>query len=305
MKRCKYVGIVAAVVVAGLIAVFAGLLHGRQIDVLNPSGIVADQQRSILLFTISLSLLVVVPVFTMLIFFSVRYREGNKKAAYRPEWAENKFLETLWWGIPILIIGVLGVITWQTSHSLDPYKSLSGGKPLEVQVVALQWKWLFIYPEQQVATLNYMPAPINRPIHFSLTADAPMSAFWIPALGTQIYAMNGMESQLNLKPNKLGDFVGYTTNINGKGYSDMKFKARIMNDKDFDKWITDARSSPHRIDMAYYKQLAEPKSQTDEVTYRLTDRNLFDTILAQHMSHGSTSSSSKHQMDHSKMEMQP
>lgn len=305
MNRGRYIGILIAVAVVGLVALFAGLLQGKQIDVLNPSGVIADQQRNVLLLTLLLSSLVVVPVFTMLIVFSVRYRAGNRKASYRPEWAENKFLEGLWWGIPILIIGVLGVITWQTSHSLDPYKNLAGGKPLEVQVVALQWKWLFIYPEQQIATLNYMAAPVNRPIHFSLTADAPMSAFWIPALGSQIYAMNGMESQLNLKATKVGTFTGYTTNINGEGYADMKFKTKIMNKEAFDEWAMNAQNSSDRMDEAQYKALAEPKAQTNEVTYKLAQSDLFNTIMAKYMSHGSTDSSTRDHMNHSTMEAHP
>lgn len=269
-----------------LVILFALLLQGKQIDVLNPSGEVASAQLSILIATVFLSSVVVIPVFTCLVYFSIKYRAGNKKAKYTPEWGENRLLEGLWWGIPIFIIGILGVITYQTSHSLDPYKPLAGGKPLEVQVVALRWKWLFIYPEQQVASLNAMPAPVNRPIHFSLTADAPMSAFWIPALGSQIYAMQGMESQLNLKASRIGTFSGYTTNINGEGYAKMKFKAKIISDKDFKAWALKARKALP-INQSVYNQLAKPKSETDERTYSLADKNLFLTILHKNMSHGS------------------
>lgn len=284
MKRGKYVALPILGCIC-LVVIFACLLNGKQIDVLNPSGEVANAQRSILFFTIFLSALVVVPVFTMLIAFSIKYRAGNKKAVYRPEWGENKWLEGLWWGIPIVVIGILGVVTFQTSYSLDPYKALSGGKPLEIQVVALQWKWLFIYPEQQVATLNYMPAPINRPIHFSLTANAPMSAFWIPALGTQVYAMSGMESQLNLKATKIGSFTGYTTNINGKGYAKMKFTAKISSDRDFQKWVMSAQNSNKIMNQAMYSKLTVAKSEIDERTYNLGDKDLFTVILHQSTSH--------------------
>lgn len=281
MKRVVNIA-VPILIALGLVAWFYFLIEGKQIDVLNPSGEVADSQRSILLFTTLLSSIVVIPVFGMLLFFAIKYRAGNKKATYSPEWSENKVLEGLWWGIPILIIGVLGVVTYQTSHSLDPYKPLSGGKPLEVQVVALRWKWLFIYPEQQIATLNHVPLPVDRPVTFKMTADAPMSAFWIPALGSQVYAMNGMASELNLKARKIGEYTGYTTNINGEGYAKMTFNTKVMSEADFATWATNASTSVGRMNMKEYETLAEPKSVTDERTYKLANAKLFDSIVEKH-----------------------
>lgn len=273
--------IIAFLIVGGWI-----LLAGAQIDVLQPSGVVAQEQRSIFYLTIFLSALVVVPVFTMLVAFSLKYRASNKKAAYHPDWGENRVLELLWWGIPIAIIGVLGVVTLVSSHSLDPYKPLaSDKKTLEVQVVAMQWKWLFLYPQYDVATLNYLPVEVDRPIHFTLTADAPMSAFWIPKLGTQIYAMNGMQSELNLMANEIGTFTGYTTNINGKGYSDMTFALKSRSETDFNKWIMDAKTTPAQMDQPTYDTLKRPASETDERTYRLTDHDLFATIVHERMGH--------------------
>ncbi len=278
MKRV--VSIVAAVLVAiSIVAWFWFLASTRQIDVLQPTGEVATAQHGILMFALFLSALVVVPVFTMLVYFSVRYRARNVKADYRPDWGESKILEGLWWGIPIAIIGVLGVLTYTTSHSLDPYKPLSGGEPLEVQVVALRWKWLFIYPEQQVATLNYLPLPVDRPIKFSMTADAPMSAFWIPSLGSQVYAMNGMQSQLNLKANKLGEYTGYTTNINGEGYAKMTFRTKVISQTDFGAWAIQASASPEKMNMKQYESLEQPESVTAEKTYEVTNSKLFNTIM--------------------------
>lgn len=278
MKRVVRIAL-PIIVALCLVGLFAFLLQGKQIDVLNPSGEVALAQRQLLLFTLFLSSLVVVPVFALLGYFSIKYRAGNKNAKYTPEWGENKWLEGLWWGIPIAIIGVLGVLTYQTSHSLDPYKQLSGGEPLEVQVVALRWKWLFIYPEQGIATLNHLPIPVNTPVRFSMTADAPMSAFWIPALGSQVYAMNGMSSQLNLKATKTGEYMGYTTNINGEGYADMTFKAKAVEAAAFDTWVRDAQQSRSNMDMATYESLAVAKSETDQRTYRLVDSKLYRTIM--------------------------
>jgi len=287
MKRVLII-LFPILVALGLVILFWFLVDGKRIDVLQPSGEVASAQKDIFALTVFLSALVVLPVFVMLAVFSLRYRKGNKTASYRPEWGENKWLEGLWWGIPILIIGILGVVTYQTSHSLDPYKERAGGKPLDVQVVAMRWKWLFIYPEQQVASLNHLPIPVDRPVRFSMTADAPMSAFWIPSLGSQKYAMNGMSSELNLKPKQVGEFTGYTTNINGEGYAKMTFKTKVMTQKDFSSWTSKAKSSDDPMGMAQYDTLARPESVTDERTYRLTDAKLFDMVL-QKYGHGAHS----------------
>jgi len=282
--------VIIPITVAGvLIAVFAWLVHGKQIDVIHTAGIVADEQRQLLFFALLLSACVVVPVFTLLILFSVKYRAGNKNSSYDPNFSENAVLEGLWWGIPIAIIGILGMLTYQTSHSLDPYKKLEGGKELSIQVIGLQWKWLFIYPEYNVATLNYMAAPVDRPVHLSLTAQAPMSALWIPALGSQIYAMNGMDSQLNLKGTKIGEYTGYNTNINGEGYAKMTFTAKIMSRNDFSNWQTKASSSKNMMDMATFDVLAKPESMRDERDYVLVDKDLYDKVMQRNMPHGHTS----------------
>lgn len=273
-------------VAALLVAVFAWLVHGKQIDVLQPAGVVADEQRAILMFALLLSAVVIMPVFTLLIVFSLKYRASNKSAKYDPELAENNILEGLWWAIPIAIIGVLGVLTYQTSHSLDPYKKIEGGKELSVQVIGLQWKWLFIYPEYNVATLNYVAMPVDRPVHFSLTTEAPMSALWIPALGSQIYAMNGMDSQLNLKGTKIGEYTGYNTNINGEGYAKMTFKAKVMTTKDFTKWQQKAEAAKEVLDMKKFDELARPEAVRDQRDYVLLENDLYDQVLSRNMSHG-------------------
>lgn len=300
--------------VSAFVVLMWWLLRGVDIPVLMPRGQVADGQQRLFIFTVVLSLVVIIPVFVMLTVFALRYREGaHPKADYKPEWDGSAKLEALWWGIPIAIIGVLSVVTWQTSHSLDPYKPIaSDKKPLEVQVVALQWKWLFLYPEYEVATVNELPLPVDRPVHFSLAADAPMSAFWIPALGSQIYSMNGMDSQLNLIANKTGEYKGYNTNINGEGYAKMTFTAKVMPAVDFTSWTLTAPEKAMKagdmIDESTYKMLAKPSVISEPQTYHLMDKNLYTTIVMKHMGHGqssSTSSSSSHDMstmDHSQME---
>lgn len=269
MKRV--VGILfPTIVVIGLIALFWFLIADKQIDVLHPKGEVAAAQRDLFIFTTALSLVVVIPVFVLLGTFAFKYRASSKTSKYAPDWGENKKLEALWWGIPIIVIALLSTVIYTTSHSLDPYKQRAGGEPLKVQVVALRWKWLFLYPDQQIATLNHMPMPVDRPVTFDMSADAPMSAFWIPALGSQVYAMNGMISKLNLKATEAGTYTGYTTNINGEGYAKMTFKAKVMSQESFDAWATNAGSTDESLDDKKYDELAEPESVTAERTYRLS-----------------------------------
>lgn len=264
-------------------------LRGTTIDVLSPTGVTATEQRKILYFTLALSLIVVVPVFTMLGIFAFKYREG-RNADYKPEWGHSNKLEAIWWGIPILIISVLSVVTWYTSHSLDPYRAINSDKQtIKVQVVALQWKWLFIYPDYNIATVNQLPIPVDQPVHFTLAADAPMSAFWIPSLGGQIYSMNGMSSQLNLMATKTGDFEGYNTNINGEGYSKMTFTAKVMSQSDFATWTKTAGQTAYKqgdhLDEAAYRMLAKPSVVSKPQTYHLMTPTLFDMILAKYMDH--------------------
>lgn len=269
------------------------LLSNADIPVLNPSGEVSAQQRNLFVFTIGLSLLVVVPVYVLLAVFALKYRSTNKKATYRPEWGESKILERLWWGIPIAIIAVLAVVTHVTSHSLDPYKPLAGEDTLEVEVVALRWKWLFLYPDEGIATLNHLPIPVDRPVHFTMTADAPMSAFWIPALGSQIYAMTGMSSELNLRGTKIGSFTGYTTNINGEGYADMTFETKVLSEDDYKAWVTQAKSSSDEMNELVYKTMSKPKVDTSQKTYKLGSQDLYQTIIDKYMGHDGT-----HTTDH-------
>lgn len=282
-------------VVSGVVLVLFGLgwwlLHDKHIPVLMPSGEVGSQQRDLIVFTVALAAIVVLPVFALLGIFAMKYRAGNTKAKYEPEWSENKTLEIIWWGIPILIIIVLSVVTWITSHSLDPYRAIKSDKPaLEVKVVALQWKWLFIYPEQGMASVNDLTIPTNRPVHFTLSADAPMSAFWIPDLGSQIYSMNAMSSQLNLIANKQGTFKGYNTNINGKGYAKMTFDVHSVSDDVFESWVHKAHSGKSLTE-ATYTQLAQPGTLDAPQHYHLADPDIYDKVIAKYLGGGHGQSS--------------
>mgnify|MGYP003543087158 CR=1 FL=1 len=297
MKKYRAVIGVACVVVA-LSLVGYLLVRDTQFAILQPAGDIAKQQRDLLIFATAMMGIVVVPIFAMLAWFGWKYRAGNKaskKADYTPEWHENKRLELLWWGVPSMIIAVLAVTAWYTSHSLDPYKKIESDKvAIEVQVVALQWKWLFMYPDLGIATVNKLPIPEQTPVHFTISADAPMSAFWIPSLGTQIYAMNGMSSQLNLIADHTGEFAGYTTNINGEGYADMKFTTYAKTEADFTAWTKSAMISPNVMDEAMYARLTTP-GLADEATYVLKDKDLYNKIVAKYM-HGMSTESGSHTM---------
>ncbi len=290
--------LIVSLITVGLFALGWWLVDDLYMPVLQPSGAIADQQLTLLIFTVVLSAVVVLPVFVMLVVFALRYREGNTRAKYTPEWSENKWLELVWWGIPIAIIVVLSVVTYLTSHSLDPYRAIeSDNQTLEVQVVALQWKWLFIYPELGVATVNDLVIPVDRPVHFSLSADAPMSAFWVPALGSQIYSMNSMSSQLNLIADEAGTFQGYNTNINGEGYAEMTFEVNAVPDEEFAAWSEERSESGHVLDRAHYAELAQPSTMPDPMYMRLADTELYQYIVMKNMMNHSADDSDSATMD--------
>lgn len=280
--RKKLVSKITVISLLIIVIIAVGWMFFKNVNVavLNPQGVIASQERGLIIFTVILSLVVVVPVFVLLGTIAWKYRENNtKKTTYKPNWDSNRLLETIWWGIPCLIILVLCVVTWQTSHQLDPYKPLdSNVKPLNVQVVALQWKWLFIYPDQHVASVNLLEIPQNTPINFQITADAPMNAFWIPNLGTQVYAMSGMSSQLHLMADKVGDYPGSSSNISGTHFADMRFTARAVTSDAFTAWVGQARGNA-AFGWNEYTSLAQPGIQAQPTSYNLTDDALYAEII--------------------------
>lgn len=287
--------VIAGLLIFGILLTFiiASLLQDKDIPVLNPSGIIASQQKDLLIFTVVLSLFVVVPVYVMMATFAWRYREKGGKGAYMPDEKDNKLFEALWWGVPIVIICILGVITWISSHELDPNKPIkSTEKALNVQVVALQWRWLFIYPDYNIATINELRMPVGVPVNFRLTADGPMSAFWIPALGTQTYAMSAMSSKLSLQADKVGSFRGSNTNITGTGYSDMNFRVVSVPSRDsFHSWAKSIASNKQKkhLDWQMYENVSEPIRDKTVYYFHLHDNNLYSKIVEKFgMAHGNT-----------------
>ena len=273
--------LVAVVIIVTLLFV----THGRDIPVLNPHGLIAGQERNLILLTTGLGLIVVIPVFIMLFTIAWRYRASNTKAIYQPDFASHKGIEAIWWGLPCVIILILAIITGIYAHALDPYKPIdSSVKPITIQVVSLQWKWLFIYPDQQVATLNYFNIPKNTPINFTITSDAPMNSFWVPSLAGQVYAMTGMSTQLHMMSDSVGTYNGSSANISGDGFADMHFKVNSMDESDFTSWVAQAKTSINALSSSAYDLLSKPSHTNTEATYSLTDSSLYNEVIMKYMS---------------------
>ncbi|MCM2293226.1 ubiquinol oxidase subunit II [Allorhizobium sp. BGMRC 0089] len=265
------------------------LLSGCNLVVMSPSGDIAMQQRNLIIFATVLMLIIIVPVILMVLFFAWRYRASNTSATYLPDWHHSTKIELVVWSAPIAIIIVLASATWIYTHKLDPYRPIdridaqtplpAGVKPLEVDVVAMDWKWLFIYPELGVATVNELAAPLNVPIDFKITSQSVMNSFFIPALAGQIYAMPGMQTELHAVINKPGVFEGFSANYSGAGFSHMRFKFHGLSADDFKNWVAKVKNDGIALNRDTYLKLAKP-SESDPVRYfAYTDKALFNDIL--------------------------
>jgi cytochrome o ubiquinol oxidase subunit 2 len=225
-------------------------------------------------------LLVVVPVILMTLIFAWKYRASNKNATYAPKWSHSTKIEVVIWTVPILIIIALGVITYKSTHALDPYRPLeSDVKPVTIEVVALDWKWVFIYPEQGIATVNKIVFPANTPVNFRITSDSVMNSFFIPGLGGQIYAMAGMTTKLHLIANKNAEMDGISANYSGAGFTGMKFKAIATSEEDFNAWVAEVKASPKQLDNAEYAALEKPSENNPVELYSTVTPNLFQLII--------------------------
>lgn len=261
------------------------LLNGcNKLVIFNPKGSIASDEKDIIIISTLLMLIVVIPVILMTFIFAWRYRASNLKATYTPEWAHSVKLELIWWAIPCIIISILGVITWKSAHDLDPYKPLRiSGKPVTIQVIALDWKWLFIYPEENIAVVNYMQIPENRPINFKITADAPMNSFWIPQLGGQIYAMPGMQSKLHLIAQEKGQYEGLSASFSGNGFSDMKFIVKVTSNEDFMQWVSSVKQSQIKLTFKEYNNLIRPSENNSKQYYSFVETDLFKSVILKYM----------------------
>ncbi len=223
---------------------------------------------------------IVIPTIAATLGFAWWFRASNTRATYLPEWAFSGQLELIVWAIPMLVITFLGGIAWFGSHALDPFAPLpSKAKPIEIEVVALDWKWLFIYPDDGVAAINELVVPAGSPLHLRLTSSGVMNSFFVPKLGSQMYAMAGMTSQLNLQADETGEFAGLSAQFSGAGFSGMRFTVRAVAPEDFTKWVADSKANGAKLDAAGYDELVKPSEDVKPITYGSVPPKLFETII--------------------------
>lgn len=283
-KKVKIVlwAVLVALMTAGIVYILQGFSL-NDVVVLASKGEIGVKQRSLFWTATWLMCIVVIPVFVMSVVFAWKYRANQQKATYRPEWAHSYLLECIWWGVPCLIIVILAVITFRSSHELDPFKPLvAKEEPITIQVVALEWKWLFIYPKEGIATINFIQFPQNVPIQFEITADAPMNSFWIPQLGGQIYAMPAMRTQLHLIANESGVFRGCSAHISGEGFAGMVFAAKASDRQEFNQWVSSIKKEKSSLTWNEYQNLIEPTAYDPVRFYGSVETGLFDEIINQY-----------------------
>ncbi|MDA8407207.1 MAG: ubiquinol oxidase subunit II [Deltaproteobacteria bacterium] len=277
MERKKYF------VFVGLLSLCAVTFLGGCSTILlfNPKGPIGESERFVIIAAIVLMLIVIIPVFIMAFWFPLKYRASNTKSTYMPKWVHSAKIDFFMWGVPIAIVTLLAILAWTRTYSLDPYKPIpSAHKPINIEVVCLDWKWLFIYPDQNIATVNQITFPVNVPVSFKITSDTVMASFFIPQLGSQIYAMAGMQTRLHLLADKPGTYAGQNQQFTGRGFADMHFKANAVSYEEFQSWVEKIRQSPEKLDLERYSKLAKPSVGYYPVTYFSSVKpDLFEYIL--------------------------
>jgi cytochrome o ubiquinol oxidase subunit 2 len=248
--------------------------------ILDPKGPIAADEKHLILTAFALMLIVVIPVIVMTFAFAWKYRASNTAATYTPKWDNSHWVEAVVWLVPAVIVLILSTLVWRSTHDLTPEKPLASAvKPLTVEVVALNWKWLFIYPEQGVATVNQLVIPVGTPVQFHITSDSVMNSFFIPRLGGQIYAMAGMQTELNLQADSAGTYRGLDTQFSGAGFSGMHFEARATPPEEFQRWVQETRNSRLVLDDTRLKQLEVPSEDVTPTYYSRVSPQLFESIL--------------------------
>jgi cytochrome o ubiquinol oxidase subunit 2 len=258
-------------------------------EVMDPAGPIGSGEKLILLDSLAIMLCIVVPVIATMLAFAWWFRSSNTRAVYRPDFAYSGRVEVVVWAIPLLVIMFLGGITWIASHDLDPAKPIESAAqagvpavaPIDVQVVSLDWKWLFIYPAQGVATVNHLVIPAGVPVHFHITSASVMNAFFVPRLGSMIYSMNGMSTQLFLKSDRPGRYMGLSSHYSGDGFSDMHFVVDAVPAAQFAGWAAAAKGKGGALDPAGYAQLSKQSQNVTPYSYGAVMPGLYDAIVTQ------------------------
>jgi cytochrome o ubiquinol oxidase subunit 2 len=251
-------------------------------NILDPQGPIGAAEKTILIDSLAIMLAIVLPTILAIFAFSFWFRASNTKAFHWPDWEYSGRIELVVWSIPTLTVILLGGVAWLGAHHLDPAKPIEGpGEPLTIQAVSLDWKWLFIYPDQKVATINTLTVPAGVPLQFELTSASVMNAFFIPQFGSLIYTMNGMNNRLNLRADTPGTFQGLSAHFSGDGFSDMHFDVHVVPSEQFSKWAQDASKAEKALDARSYEQIAQPSMKNAPAIYRLADPDLYKSIVTQ------------------------
>jgi cytochrome o ubiquinol oxidase subunit 2 len=247
---------------------------------LDPKGPVGDAERFLIVAAFALMMVVVIPVFVMTFWFAKRYRASNAEAVYMPKWNHSTSIDLVVWLVPVAIVTVLGVLAWSATYKLDPYKPINtSGRPINIEAVSLDWKWLFIYPEHDIAVVNQLVFPVNVPLSIKITSGTVMTSFFIPQLGSQIYAMAGMETRLHLMASEAGVYKGQNQQFSGRGFSDMNFNATATSREQFETWVQKVKQASDKLDLPRYEELEKP-SISNPVTYFFSVKpGLFSDIM--------------------------
>ncbi|MGL4858371.1 MAG: ubiquinol oxidase subunit II [Enterobacteriaceae bacterium] len=278
------------------------VLTGCEAALFDPKGLIGMEQRTLIITSFILMMLVVVPAMLLTLVFAWRYRASNKAAKYTPDWAHSSKIEVVIWSVPLLIILILGTITYISAHKLDPRNPIpSKEKTMTIEVIAMDWKWLFIYPDLGIAAVNQVAFPVNTPVEFKITSNSVMNSFFIPQLGSQIYAMAGMENRLHLIANEQGAYMGFSSNYSGQGFSGMKFTALATTREEFNQWVSKVKdSSLHLNSMGAFEQLAKPSENNPVAYYSTVENRLYNQVIDKFMGPGMHSQT----QPHSQMQMQ-
>jgi cytochrome o ubiquinol oxidase subunit II len=256
-------------------------------NILDPQGPIAAADKTILIDSIAIMLAIVLPTIVAIFAFAFWFRESNDRASYWPDWAYSGRIELVVWSIPALTVILLGGVAWIGSHQLDPAQPVAGTGPgVTVEVVSLDWKWLFIYPDQRIATVNDLTVPVGSPLHLKLTSGSVMNAFFVPQLGSMIYTMNGMVTRLELRADEVGTFQGLSSHFSGDGFPDMLFDVHVVSQPQFSEWATTTERSGQLMNADVYRKLAEQSIEANKTSYRLDDPELFQAIATQRIPPG-------------------
>ena len=267
----------AGTALLGLVIMLTGC---EQLLLFNPKGPVGSAERSLIITSIVLMLIVVIPVFIMGSWFSIRYRASNTRSKYAPKWSYSAAIESIIWLVPVAIVTVLAYLAWSNTFGLDPYKPISSeNKPLRIDVVSLDWNWLFIYPDQDIAAVNKLVFPAGVPVSFRLTSATVMTSFFIPQLGSQIYAMAGMQTRLHLMADEPGTYIGQNQEFSGRGYADMHFQVIAASPEYFQEWVDKVKQSPDKLDLGRYEKLSKPTEGGLHLLFSSVSQGLFEHVV--------------------------